>query len=275
MILKIAAGDVRRRARVAFFDFDGTVSLLRSGWMKIMLGMMLPDLMALHTGETEEDLRAICEDFIWRLTGKDTVFQTLAFADAMRERGAPAVDAAAYKARFLTALCEVSEARMNEIRTGASPPDKYLVPGTRPMLETLRDRGVTLYLASGTDDRELQNEAKLLDIDRYFDGGVHGSQPDPSFSKEGLISGVLERGHASGEQLIGFGDGNVEVRLIAEAGGLSVGLATDEAACSAIDEWKCRRLKEAGAQVIVPNYLDRDALLAERLNSRRDAVQIR
>ncbi len=261
MILRIATGDVRRRARVAFFDFDGTVSLLRAGWMKIMLGMMLPDLMALDTGETEDDLRAACEDFIWRLTGKDTVFQTLAFADAMRERGGPNVDAAAYKSRFLTALHEVSEARMNEIRTRAAAPDKYLVPGTRSMLEALRERGLTLYLASGTDDRELQYEAKLLDIHRYFDGGVYGSQPDPSFSKEGLITGVLRRGHASGEQLIGFGDGNVEVRLIAEAGGLSVGLATDEAECATIDEWKCRRLQEAGAQLIVPNYLDRDALL--------------
>ena len=262
MILRIAEGSVERRARIAFFDFDGTVSLIRAGWMDIMMRPMLATLMALGTGESEAELRGVLEDFIWRFTGQDTIWQTRAFAAAVRERGGPELDAGEYKERFLTALRELTHARMEAVRSGAATPDQYLVPGTRALLEALRARGVTLILASGTDDPELQHEARLLGIARYFDGGVYGAQPDPDFSKEGLIRGVIERGHAAGEELIGFGDGNVEISLILEAGGLAVGLATNEPQCLVIDEWKCARLRDAGAQVIIPNYLDREELLA-------------
>lgn len=262
MILKLAPGSVARRARIAFFDFDGTVSLIRAGWMEIMMRPMLAELAAMDTGESEAELRAVLEEFIWRFTGQDTIWQTRSFAAAVRERGGPELDAAEYKDRFLKALGELTAARMDEVRSGAATPDKYLVPGTRALLEALRSRGVTLILASGTDDPELQYEVRLLDIARYFDRGVYGAQPDPEFSKEGLIRGVIERGHAAGEELIGFGDGNVEIGLTLEAGGLAVGLATNEGDCLAIDEWKCARLRQAGAQVIVPNYLEREELLA-------------
>ena len=261
MILKLASGSVARQARIAFFDFDGTVSLIRAGWMEIMMRPMLQELKALKTGESVAELRAVLEDFIWRFTGQDTIWQTRSFAAAVRERGGPELDAEEHKGRFLTALHEVTAARMEEVRSGKVRPDKYLVPGTRALLEALQARGVTLILASGTDDPELQHEAKLLDIARYFDGGVYGAQPDPDFSKEGLIRGVIEQGHAAGEELIGFGDGNVEISLTLEAGGLAVGLATDEPECLVINDWKSARLRQAGAQVIVPNFLDRDELL--------------
>ncbi len=261
MILRFAEGGIARRARIAFFDFDGTVSLIRAGWMDIMMRPMMDALKALNTGESEAELRAVLEDFIWRFTGQDTIWQARAFAAAVRERGGPVLDAAEYKERFLTELGQVTTARMEEVRSGKAPPDKYLVPGTRALLEALRARGVTLILASGTDDPALQYEARLLDIARYFDGGVYGAQPDPDFSKEGLIRGVIERGHAVGEELIGFGDGNVEISLTLEAGGLAVGLATDEPECLVINEWKCTRLRDAGAQLIIPNFLEREELL--------------
>jgi len=262
VILNFAGGSVARRARVAFFDFDGTVSLIRAGWMEIMMRPMLAVLKALNTGESEAELRAVLEDFIWRFTGQDTIWQTRSFAAAVRERGGPELDAGLYKERFLKALGDVTHARMEEIRGGAAPPDKYMVPGTRAILEALRDRGVSLILASGTDDPELQYEASLLDIAHYFDGGVYGAQPDPDFSKEGLIRSVIERGHAAGDELIGFGDGNVEISLTLQAGGLAVGLATDEPDCLEINEWKSARLRQAGAQLVIPNYLNQEELLA-------------
>ena len=48
------------------------------------------------------------------------------------------------------------------------------------MLEDLRARGLRLYLASGTDDAHLKEEADLLDVTRYFDGGVYGALPTPT-----------------------------------------------------------------------------------------------
>jgi phosphoglycolate phosphatase len=53
-------------------------------------------------------------------------------------------------------------------------PEKYLVPGTRELVEALRERGLVLYLASGTDQQYMREEARLLDIERYFDGVYTG-----------------------------------------------------------------------------------------------------
>ena len=44
----------------------------------------------------------------------------------------------------------------------------------RRLLETLKDRGLTMYLASGTDQVYMREEADLLDVSKYFDG-VYGA----------------------------------------------------------------------------------------------------
>jgi len=54
MIEIINKGASARRTRVALFDFDGTLSTIRSGWMEIMIPMMVEILMDLKTGEREE-----------------------------------------------------------------------------------------------------------------------------------------------------------------------------------------------------------------------------
>jgi len=73
MIEHLRPGASAANARVALFDFDGTISVIRSGWMEIMIPMMVEILMDLKTGEREEDLRAIVEEFVGRLTGKQTI----------------------------------------------------------------------------------------------------------------------------------------------------------------------------------------------------------
>jgi len=45
-------------------------------------------------------------------------------------------------------------------------PGKYLVPGARAWIETLHERGLHLYLASGTDQPYMREEAALLDVAR-------------------------------------------------------------------------------------------------------------
>ncbi len=49
-----------------------------------------------------------------------------------------------------------------------------------------------MYLASGTDEIYMKEEARLLDVARYFDGGVYGALDDyKSFSKKILIQRIL------------------------------------------------------------------------------------
>jgi phosphoglycolate phosphatase len=248
-------------ARIVLFDFDGTLSLIRTGWLHVMVPMMVELLAALRTGESEADLRQVVEDFVWRLTGQDTIYQMIALAGEIRRRGGQPLDPLTYKKRYLERLWNVIGSRVEELRRNECSPDKYMVPGSRAILEALRERGLRMYLASGTDDSDTKAEAALLDVARYFDG-IYGALDDyRSFSKRALIERILHEPGVDGEQLLGFGDGYVEIEEIRNARGVTVGVATDEPACQAVNEWKRQRLIGVGADYIVPNFLSFQPLL--------------
>jgi phosphoglycolate phosphatase-like HAD superfamily hydrolase len=262
MIETIHPGASAPDARVAVFDFDGTVSLIRAGWKEIMIPMMLEVLGTLGTGESEDELRGAVEPFIWRLTGKDTLYQMIALAEQVTLRGGTPVDPREYKQQFLDRLFAVSGQRIRQLRERSCAPDQYLVPGTRALLEALRGRGLSLYLASGTDDAHVLEEAALLDITRYFDGGVYGALPDPdAFSKRILMDRILRAQGMRAYHVIGFGDGPVEIEELKRVGALAVGLATDEPECRETNAWKRGKLIEVGADYIIPNYLCLGVLL--------------
>jgi phosphoglycolate phosphatase len=253
-------------ARVALFDFDGSLSLIRTGWMDVMIPMMVEILAELKTGESEDELRGVIEDFVWRLTGQETVYQMIELANQVKLRGGTPEEALVYKHRYLDHLSHVIRERVQGLRTGQCPPDRYLVPGSRAILEELKARGLRLYLASGTDEVFMKEEADLLDVSRYFDGGVYGALDDfAKFSKRILIHRILQSPDIQGDQLIGFGDGYVEIEEVKQVGGVGVGLATDEPECQKPDEWKRQRLIGVGADYIIPNYLGYEELLSRIL----------
>ncbi|HEY1494034.1 MAG TPA: HAD family hydrolase [Candidatus Solibacter sp.] len=262
MIETIHPGASAPDPRIAIFDFDGTVSLIRSGWLDIMMSMMVETLSALHTGESEDDLRKLIKAFVWANTGRDTLYQMISLADAVAERGGVPPDPQEYKQQFLVKLFALSGRRIEDLRAGRAAPDQYLVPGTRAMIEDLRARGLSLYLASGTDEVHLKQEADLLDVTRYFDGGVYGALPDPeAFSKRLLVERLLKLPGMRPDRLLGFGDGPVEIEELKRGRALAIGLATDEPECRVPNEWKRHNLIAAGADYIIPNYLCRQALL--------------
>ncbi len=131
------------------------------------------------------------------------------------------------------------------------------------MLEALKDRGLKMYLASGTDEIYMKEEARLLGVTQYFDGGVYGALDDyKSFSKAILIQRILATAEFQGDQFLGFGDGYVEIEEVKNVGGVAVGVASEEPACTRIDEWKRLRLIGVGADYIVPNFLCREELVS-------------
>jgi phosphoglycolate phosphatase len=262
MIEHLRPGASASDARVALFDFDGTISVIRSGWMEIMIPMMVEILLDLKTGEREEDLRAIVEEFVGRLTGKQTMYQMIALAEEIEKRGGKPLDPLEYKNQYLALLNDRIRDTITELRDGRCPPEKYVVPGARQWLEALRERGLKMYLASGTDQIYMREEARLLDVDRYFDGGVFGALDDyKSFSKKILIQRLIASAECAGDQFLGFGDGYVEIENIKEVGGVAVGVATAEPECLAVDDWKRTRLAAVGADYIIPNFLCRDELM--------------
>src|SRR5512142_2678527 len=97
MIEQLRPGVSARNARVCLFDFDGTLSLVRSGWMDVMVPMMVEILAETRSGETEEQLRTVVEDFVWRLTGKQTMYQMIELAEQVTRRGGRPLEPLAYK----------------------------------------------------------------------------------------------------------------------------------------------------------------------------------
>jgi phosphoglycolate phosphatase len=222
---------------------------------------MVEILVDLKTGESEAGLKSIVEDFVWRLTGKETIYQMMEFAANVEKRGGKAQDPQAYKKMYLDLLWTKISGRVEELQKGQVSPEKYMVPGARALLESLKDRGLKLYLASGTDHVYMSEEARLLDVTRYFDGGVYGAQDDlKSFSKKILVNRILSQTDVRGDEILGFGDGYVEIEEVKLVGGVAVGVATTEPACEVVDAWKRGRLIGVGADYIVPNFLALDRL---------------
>jgi len=257
----IRKGVSAERVKLALFDFDGTLSLVRAGWVDVMVPMMVEILAKLRTGELESELRALVNEFVARLTGEQTVYQMIELAGQVTQRGGHALPPLEYKRIYHERLMCKIEHRREKLRRKQVSPDRYLVPGARAMLEDLRARGLELYCASGTDESYTREEARLLDIDRYFDGRIYGAQDDyKSFSKQMLVGRMLAPIAGNGDTLIGFGDGFVEIQNVKDAGGIAVGVATDEPECLAVDEWKRARLVKVGADFVIPNYLCWDEL---------------
>ncbi|MBI5822355.1 MAG: HAD family hydrolase [Verrucomicrobia bacterium] len=245
------------------FDFDGTVSLIRQGWPEVMVPMfveMLPRL----PGESDEAARQLVTDDIMRLNGKQTIYQMIQLAERIKERGGQPREPLWYKHEYLRRLDERIRSRTERLRSGAARPDDFLVHGSRSLLEMLRQRGLSLYLASGTDEPFVKAESDLLDLTRYFGRHIYGAQDDyKTFSKKMVIERILRENKIPGARLLSFGDGYVEIENTKEVGGLAVAVASDEAANGSgrMDEWKRRRLIGVGADVVIPDYRDAGALL--------------
>ena len=262
LLEQIRPGASARGAKVAVFDFDGTISVIRSGWVDVMAPMMTEILLDLKTGESESGLRSLLLEMIWRTTGKETIYQMMDFANHVKQRGGTPLDPREYKKMYLDRLWTVISGRIEDLKTGRAAPEQYMVPGVWSLLERLRERGLKMYLASGTDEIYMKEEARLLGVSPFFDGGVYGAQEDyQSFSKKILIQRILSQSDVRGGEIVGFGDGFVEIEEVKLVGGTTVGVATKEPACVEVDAWKRERLIGVGADFIVPNFLADDRLL--------------
>jgi phosphoglycolate phosphatase len=247
------------------FDFDGTLSLIREGWPVVMMGMfqeMLPG----KAGDTSDAVRQMLFDDMMKLNGKQTIYQMIQFAERVKERGGAPQEPLWYKHEYLRRLNQKIEDRIVGLKNKSIDPEKHLVFGSVALLEALKGRGMTLYLASGTDEQFVKAEAELLGLTKYFGEHIYGAKDDyKSFSKKMVIERILRENGIDGRKLLGFGDGYVEIQNTKEAGGLAVAVASDEACNGSgrIDEWKRNRLVGVGADVVIPDYRDAIPLLRE------------
>ncbi len=250
----------RRRGppRHVLFDFDGTLSLIREGWIDVMLPMMVEVLQATGTAESAESLAQLAREFVMELTGKQTIYQMIRLAEEVRKRGGVPEEPVHYKQAYHERLMARIAGRREALRAGRVAPAEMLVPYSLEMLEELNRRGAALYVASGTDERYVLDEVRLLGLDKYFGPHAYGALDDyRSYSKAMVIERILRENRVEGETLLGFGDGYVEIQNVAAVGGTTVAVASDEAGRSGKpDAWKRDRLIGAGAEIVIPDFRD-------------------
>lgn len=257
----------RPQIRHVLFDFDGTLSIIREGWPNVMVPMFTEVLPALP-GESEEDRRRLAFEDIMRLNGKQTIYQMIQLAERVRERGGTPQEPLEYKHEYLRRLNLRIADRVDGLHQGRLKTDDLMVHGSRLLLDTLAGHGLTLYLASGTDEVYVKKEAELLGLNPYFGPRIYGALDDyKNFSKKMVIDRILRENAIPGEALLAIGDGYVEIQNTKEVGGLAIAVASDEAnnGSGKFDAWKRERLLGVGADVVVPDYRDAKVLLAKIL----------
>ena len=250
----------RGKIRHALFDFDGTISLIREGWQDVMLPMFVYILRNYtQTDETDEDRAVVVRVFGDRLTGKQTIYQMIQLREEIEKRGGQAKDPLEYKYEYLDCLWQRIHTRVDALKSGTQQPEEYLLPGTVELLNALKKHGADLYLASGTDLPYVRDECGHCRSLFRLRTSMVPWMNIKSFPKGRLFIKYWKK--------IGSPVPNWSLSAMAmwksktPAVVIAIGVASDEAGRIGIDMWKRERLIKAGADVIIPNYVEYDALI--------------
>ncbi len=259
MMTGIGRQDGPHAVKAALFDFDGTLSTLRQGWEAVMEPYMVEVLVA--AGLDAAQARLQVHQYVDASTGIQTYRQMEWLAARVSEREAP-LDPWQYKREYNRRLMLPVKERIRQITSGACTPEDYLVPGSLSLLQALRDMGVVLYLASGTDHADVERESVLLGVRSFF-REVAGAPPGVTdCSKETVLRQLLEGQGLRGGELVVVGDGRVEIALGREAGARTIGVASDETGRQPFNRHKEARLRKAGADWIIGDFRDTPGIVS-------------
>lgn len=260
----------RGRIMHAVFDNDGTLSVLRHGWETVMERSMVRAILGDKCRSVPETLHArVCEtvrDYIGRSAGTQTIVQMETLVEMIKSFGLVPPekihDKSAYRDIYYKALMERVASRMGKLKSGELSPEDFMIKGALRFLETLRERGIALYLASGADSADVLTEANAMGYADLFNGGIYGTSNELSMHpKKLVIDNIMRDNRLKGDELVCFGDGPVELRECRRRGGFAIGLATDEVVRYGLNEGKRARLIKAGAQIVAPDFSQCDVLV--------------
>ncbi|HQN01065.1 MAG TPA: HAD hydrolase-like protein [Candidatus Hydrogenedentes bacterium] len=253
----------RGKIKHVLFDFDGTISLLREGWQRIMV----PVCVEMICGDTEPTQAIIDEVnvMIDETTGIQTIFQMQRLQEMVRAHGLVPEDKIMepidYKKVYNDRLMEPVRARIAQLDSGEKTVEDYTVRGVLRFLELIAQQDVSMYVFSGTDRDDVRNEAARVGVAPYFKE-IWGALPSvEEYSKEKIIRDIIAEHHLEGPQVLAIGDGPVELRNVKEAGGIALGIASDEVNGKGWDMSKRLRLLRAGADILIPDFLEADKLI--------------
>jgi phosphoglycolate phosphatase-like HAD superfamily hydrolase len=258
--IKAKFGQVRH----ALFDFDGTLSVLRQGWEPVMEQVMLAAICP--QGNPPDEIVAEVQAYIDASTGQLTILQMEWLAGAVIGLGKQpkALTAREYKRVYLEALMKSVSLRLERLETGRDRPESYLVAGSLEVIRGLAERGVKMYVASGSDHEDVVREARALGLAAYFNGGIYGAlDASEANAKDRIIQRILNDHALAGAELLVVGDGPVEIIEAKKRGAVALGVASDEVARTGWNEHKVERLSRAGADVLVADFTHAEELVRE------------
>ncbi len=247
------------RIRAAVFDFDGTISTLRCGWEQVMGPMMLE-----YLSPDKSPSPALIEKvnkYIDESTGIQTVYQMQWLSEQTDGLTGIRRDAWFYKDEYNRRLMLNVDKKKQALESGNEKPEKYLVGGSVKLLESLKERGISLYLASGTDHKDVLKESELLGVKDYFTEILGAPERIATCSKEAVLRDLFNEKNFAGEELLVIGDGKVEITLAKHYGAFALGAATNEENGLGINPVKRERLIKAGADAVTGDFTDKDTIL--------------
>lgn len=241
------------RPELAFLDFDGTLSLLRAGWMPIMRRQMFNALRPLAAPESDAELKAKIEDWIQENNGKPTWRQMERLHLEIQRRNGKSQGWEVYLKDFTTSLMERVEPLKEQLRDRSLDPKAVCVPGAHALLDSLQKNELELHLVSGTALEHVREEAELLGLTPFFVDRIHAPAPDtPHFSKDHILEKLVPD-PADRAKVLAIGDGPVEISLVSRNGGLAIGVARSEEH-DGIDPIIGNLLDQCGAHALIPDF---------------------
>ena len=255
----------------AIFDHDGTISTLREGWEHIMQPMMMKAILGTQFQDADEALyhkvysRVV--DFIDKTTGIQTLVQMKGLVELVKEFGLvpddQILDEFGYKEIYNDELLKMVREREAKLSRGELSIEDFTLKNAVLLLEKLYKAGVKLYLASGTDEVDVKNEARIMGYDHLFEGGIYGAVGDVTKeAKKIVLDRILNTiGDSKNGQVAAFGDGPVEIRETRKREGLTIGIASNEMKRHSLNESKRSRLIKAGADIVIPDFSQLPKLL--------------
>jgi rfaE bifunctional protein kinase chain/domain len=254
----------------AIFDHDGTISVLREGWEKIMEPMMMMAILGpLYAKADESTYHKVLNrvgKFIDSTTGIQTLVQMQGLVKLVREFGFvpenEVLDEFGYKNIYNKSLLDLVKKRVEKFKRGELNIDDFAIKGVVPFLHKLHGAGVRLYMASGSDENDVIEEAEALGYAHLFENRIYGAVGDVTKEAKKIVMDRIIRdiGPKNAKQMVAFGDGPVEIREINKRGGLAIGIASDEVRRFGLNPQKRSRLIRAGADIIIPDYSQSELL---------------
>ncbi|MCP4643716.1 MAG: HAD family hydrolase [bacterium] len=247
----------------ALFDFDGTVSILREGWQLVMAPLMM-EMICGDTGPTpeiEDEVRRYIDDS----TGIQTILQMETLVEMVKAKGLvpddQILDPWGYKKIYNDRLMERVNERIQRLESGDLSTREVTLAGALDFLERLAKHGLSMYIFSGTDREDVQNEARLVGAAPYFTEIWGALRTYKDYNKEMVLKDIISKYELHGSQVLIVGDGPVEIRNAHENGCIGLGVASNEVEGHGWDEEKRERLINAGADIMIPDFSEYDALM--------------